>query len=79
MFKKAALYNDVDSRYYLGVMYSKGLGADKNFKVALQYFALASAGGHLAAAYQQAKMLEKGLGVEKNIHAVKKHFKLPVH
>jgi TPR repeat protein len=66
LFKHSAKYQDPDSRYYLGVMYLKGLGIQKNLKGALRMFTLAAEANHLAAVFQLARMHHHGIGTTQN-------------
>ncbi|QEY25297.1 tetratricopeptide repeat protein [Neisseria zalophi] len=45
-FKRAALLNNTDAYYWLGVMYYQGLGVDKNHTLALKYLKKAEQKGN---------------------------------
>jgi hypothetical protein len=61
-----------DAHFRLGVCYAYDLGADKDEKKAMEYFALAAHRGHIDARGNIAKMREDGFGLkEQNLEKLK--------
>jgi TPR repeat protein len=54
----AAENGNADSKYYLGLMYSRGLGMEPNVAEATRWFALAAGQGHAKAQLELASVLE---------------------
>lgn len=57
---------DDDSRYYLGLMYLRGLGVIQDYKEAARLFANSAEQGHTFAQGLLGRMYSEGLGVNKN-------------
>ena len=75
-FKLAAEQRDIDAQYYLGQMYQKGLGVERNDVEAAKWYRLAGEQWHLSAVTSLAKMYQQGQGVEKSDAKAAKLYRL---
>ncbi|MBU1144395.1 MAG: sel1 repeat family protein [Firmicutes bacterium] len=67
MFSKLAKKKDLNSIYYLGLMYFSGLGAKQNSKEAFRLFSIAAIELHTEAIYMLGRCYEEASGVEENL------------
>lgn len=70
-FEKVAGSEDLSGIYYLGMLYLKGIGVERDVKQATKYFLLAANAGLPKAIYQIAKMLHAGAELKKNMNMLK--------
>lgn len=69
-FEKAAANEEAGGYYNLGVLYLKGIGVEKDVKIACQFFIKAANVGQPKAFFQLAKMFHTGVGLKKNLGMV---------
>lgn len=67
MVSLAKTSEDIIAQYYLGMMYLKGQGTEKNYKLAGEWLRKASENGLPAAMYNLAKLYTEGKGVPKDL------------
>ena len=66
-FKPAAEQGDPRAEYFVGFLYYRGYGVQKDFAEAAKWFGKAAAKGDSRSQYYVAKMNEKGEGAEKSL------------
>ena len=54
------------AQHNLGVMYAKGQGVPRNYKIAVTWYTLAAENGDISAQYSLGWMYDKGVGVPQN-------------
>ena len=57
------------SQYALGMMYSKGIGTEKDNELAYLWFLKAAKQENTNAEFKVAEMLHKGIGIEEDLNA----------
>lgn len=57
---------DMDAQNYLGIVYSLGLGVNKDYKKSLEWYGRAAKGGHADAQRNYGDMINFGRGTQKN-------------
>ena len=73
----AADYDDEQAQNHLGLCYEYGIGVQKDYEKAYQYFSLAVKNGAGACAeHNLARCFRKGLGIEKNLKLAEKYERL---
>lgn len=73
----AADYDDEQAQNLLGLCYEEGLGVQKDFQKAYQYFSLAvNNGAGACAEHNLARCFRKGLGIEKDLKVAEKYERL---
>ena len=65
-YEKAADEGNVNAQYYIGKLYYKGKGIEKDYKKAFEYLKKAAEQGHVDAQYYLGKCYYDGKGVEKD-------------
>ena len=65
-YEKAADKGNVNAQYYIGKLYYKGKGIEKDYKKAFEYLKKAAEQGHVDAQYYLGKCYYDGKGVEKD-------------
>jgi len=65
-FRAAAMRGSAEAQYKLGLMYSRGIGAETDDAEALKWYSLAAAQGHAKAQYNLGMMYYFGKGVPRN-------------
>ena len=65
-YEKAADNGDANAQYYIGKLYYKGKGIEKDYKKAFEYLKKAAEQGHVDAQYYLGKCYYDGKGVEKD-------------
>ena len=63
---KAALQNNVEAQFQLGVAFKRGRGVTANATEAAKWFALSAGQGHAKAQYQMGQMCAEGRGLPKD-------------
>ena len=64
-YEKAADKGNVNAQYYIGKLYYKGKGIEKDYKKAFEYLKKAAEQGHVDAQYNLGVCYIEGFGVEK--------------
>ena len=65
-YEKAADNGDANAQYYIGKLYYKGKGIEKDYKKAFEYLKKAAEQGHVDAQYYLGKCYYDGKGIEKD-------------
>lgn len=58
--------NDTEAQNYLGILYSLGLGVERDYKKSLEWYERAAKGGHPDAQRNYGDMINFGRGTQKN-------------
>jgi len=66
LFHGAAARGDSEAQYYLGLLYRRGTGVEKDLKAAFSWFLAASEAQHREAQYELARAYSRGEGTKAN-------------
>lgn len=66
-YEKAADKGDANAQYYIGKLYYKGKGIEKDYKKAFEYLKKAAEQGHVDAQYYVGKLYYDGKGDRKSV------------
>ena len=74
-YEKAADKGNVNAQYYIGKLYYKGKGIEKDYKKAFEYLKKAAEQGHVDAQYCVGVCYAGGVGVEKDLNKAIEYLK----
>ncbi|MFW2541368.1 SEL1-like repeat protein [Primorskyibacter sp. 2E107] len=66
LFKSAAARGNAEAQYYLGMLYSDGVGTEQSPQDALTWMLAAAENGHVPAMFELSRIYSRGLGAQAN-------------